>query len=84
MASSLSISNIVALHHDVELDLARHNCSYRTVNGGTVIKDVILYTYRKKLEEPDRTEGFSKVLKIPFVPKFDSIFDEKLYEMYLP
>ena len=82
---NLNIENIVAVTFaDVDIDLSKHNCRYRSINGGSSVKDVVLYTYRKKYEEPDRTEGFTKIIKIPFVPQFDSITDEMIYNMYLP
>ena len=85
LAQQEGCPNIVALwFYDVELDLAKHNCRYRAINGGPTIADMILYSYRKKFAEPARTEGFSKILKIPFVPKFGSDFEERFYSMFLP
>ena len=85
LAMKSDVQNIIALVFcDVDIDLARHNCRYRSINGGPTISDVVLYTHRKKFEEPDRTEGFTKLLKIPFVPDFQSVFEERLYNMFLP
>ena len=32
-------------------------CRFRAITGGKIVKDVVLYTYRKRLEEPSRVEG---------------------------
>lgn len=38
---------------------------------------------RKKYEEPSQDEGFSAVVKINFIPKFNDPVLDKLYKMYL-
>ena len=85
IANENNVENIICLYfQDVDIDLARHNCRYRALNGGPSIADMILYTHRKKFEEPERPEGFTKILKIPFVPKFKNDLEESLYRMHLP
>ena len=84
IAKKVNVKNIVALSfEDVDIDLARHNCQYRAIIGGSSVKDVVFFTYRKKYEKPELSEGFTKILKIPFVPQFDSIPNEIIYNMYL-
>jgi hypothetical protein len=38
---------------------------------------------RKKYAEPSEDEGFTAVVKINFIPKFNDSALEKLYKMYL-
>ena len=45
---------------------------------------MILHIYNKKFEPPNRTEGFDKIIKMPFSPQFESDSDEQLFNMYLP
>ena len=86
MAQKISIPAYILYHSDVDIELARHLCRFRqyTCSTGKTIKDVVLYTYRKKFEEPQRTEGFEKIIKIPFVPKFENEMDENIFNWYLP
>jgi len=48
-----------------------------------LIKENSIFLYRKKYEEPSQDEGFSAVVKINFVPKFNDPVLDKLYKMYL-
>jgi bifunctional polynucleotide phosphatase/kinase len=41
------------------------------------------FLYRKKYEEPSQAEGFSAVVKINFIPKFNDPALDRLYKMYL-
>jgi len=84
IAHELGLDSIVSLFFDIEIDLAMHNCRYRAITGGAVIKDMILYSHRKKFVAPSRSEGFTETLSIPFEPKFESNFEHQLYYSYLP
>ncbi|XP_044759088.1 uncharacterized protein F21D5.5 [Coccinella septempunctata] len=63
----------------------RHNNKFRglTDRSHEVIGDMLLYSYRKKFEAPDLSEGFSEILNIPFKPHFESENSERLYRMFL-
>ncbi|XP_077982850.1 bifunctional polynucleotide phosphatase/kinase-like [Glandiceps talaboti] len=68
------------------LEQARHNEKFRDiseVNKDHSINDMVLYSYRKKFEEPNLGEGFSEIVKANFVPKFQSHDDEVLYRQFL-
>jgi len=70
--------------NDVDFELARHLCRYRAQRGAKTIGDMILRIFNKHFEQPERTEGFDKIIKMPFAPVFDDSFDEELFNMYLP
>ena len=80
----MGIPAVCVLQDDVDIDLARHMCRYRCLSGGKSIKDVVLYTYRKRYEEPSRTEGFDQILKIPLSLNFNSLFEEESFYWHLP
>ncbi|CAG5099416.1 Oidioi.mRNA.OKI2018_I69.XSR.g16517.t1.cds [Oikopleura dioica] len=70
LAHEQNLEAIISVLFDVEIELAMHNCRYRAVTGGAVIKDMILYSHRKKFVAPARNEGFTEIISIPFEPKF--------------
>lgn len=63
----------------------RHNNKFRgfTDKSHEGISDMILYSYRKKFEAPELSEGFAEIVNVPFKPSFKSEHDEKLYRMFL-
>ncbi|KAL3981799.1 Polynucleotide kinase 3 phosphatase family protein [Acanthocheilonema viteae] len=69
------------------LEQAAHNCKYRVIVDAdekhAEIGRVVLYGYKKKFEEPKLSEGFSSIVKVNFVPKFDCREHEAIYRMYL-
>lgn len=44
---------------------------------------LIFFLSRKKYAEPSQDEGFSSIVKINFIPKFNDPEVEKLYKLYL-
>jgi bifunctional polynucleotide phosphatase/kinase len=44
---------------------------------------LLFYLFRKKYVEPSRDEGFSAIVKINFIQKFNDPELEKLYKLYL-
>ena len=66
-------------------DHARHNNIFRemTDTSHTRIKEMLFNQYRAKHEPPTKEEGFAEIVKVNFVPQFDSKHLEKLYFMYL-
>ncbi|KAK9887859.1 hypothetical protein WA026_000167 [Henosepilachna vigintioctopunctata] len=63
----------------------RHNNKFRALTDKThePIGDMLLYSYRKNFEPPELSEGFSEIVEIPFIPKFDSREHNDLYNMFL-
>lgn len=72
---------------DCTLEQVRHNNKFRLLTYPDAkhkdITDVVLYTLRKKFEEPRLAEGFKQIVKMEMVPSFDSPQREKLYFEYL-
>ena len=72
---------------DCSLEQVRHNNKFRLLTSPDAkhkdITDVVLYTLRKKFQEPRLKEGFKQIVKIHMVPTFDSSPREELYYMYL-
>lgn len=72
-------------HFQTPLDLAKHLNMYRQIEtaGKTRrIPDVGYNVYKSKYEEPSVSEGFSKICKITFKPKFESEENKKLFEQW--
>lgn len=66
-------------------DQARHNNIFRelTDSSHTRIKEMLFNQYRAKHVPPSLEEGFSEIVRVNCVPKFDDEKLEKLYYMYL-
>lgn len=64
---------------------AKHNNRFREITDKTheAVGDIILHGYKKSYQEPELSEGFDEIIKIPFVAKFDKNEHEKLYKMFL-
>ena len=64
---------------------ARHNEVYRqlTDNKHKAINDMVVNAYKSKYCEPDMSEGFTEIVKVNIVPKFDSDEQRKLYSLFL-
>ncbi|XP_018496214.1 uncharacterized protein F21D5.5 [Galendromus occidentalis] len=80
-------ANVRCLWLDCSVDQARHNNKFRLLTSPDAkhkdVTDVVLYTLRKKFEEPKLGEGFLQIVKMHMVPKFDTPQREKLFYMYL-
>ncbi|XP_066143065.1 uncharacterized protein F21D5.5 [Euwallacea fornicatus] len=63
----------------------RHNNKFRelTDNTHTIVSDIIIFSYRKNYQEPEKEEGYSQILKIPFITKFINKDLEKVYKTFL-
>ncbi len=70
---------------ETPLDLAHHlNMVRMNQTNGEVrrIPDVGYNMYKKNFQEPALKEGFTKIKKITFVPKFDTKRDEKIFKQW--
>ncbi|XP_041376109.1 uncharacterized protein F21D5.5-like isoform X2 [Gigantopelta aegis] len=66
-------------------DHIRHNERFREITDKThkPVNDMIINSFKSKFTEPKMEEGFKEVVKINFVPKFESSVHEKLYRQFL-
>lgn len=67
------------------LELAHHlNLVRQNQTKGEVrrIPDVGYNVYKKNFEAPSKTEGFSDIIEVDFVPQFDSKSDERLFKQW--
>jgi len=66
-------------------DHARHNNIYRELTDPQHVRinEMLFNSYRSKFEEPDTKEGFSKIVKVNFLPSFPDSQHENLYRMHL-
>lgn len=46
------------------------------------LSDIIIHSYFKYQEEPELSEGFDKIFKLPFVPEFNSMDEITLFNQY--
>ena len=67
---------LVLAHH---LNLVRQNQTEGEVRR---IPDVGFNMFKKNFEEPTVAEGFSEVMKVEFVPKFDSDRDLDIFKQW--
>ncbi|XP_017764774.1 PREDICTED: uncharacterized protein F21D5.5 [Eufriesea mexicana] len=67
------------------IDHAKHNNKFRELTDPNHVKvsDVIINSYVKNYQEPSLEEGFTEIVHINFVPKFEKEEDRQFYEMYL-
>lgn len=55
------------VYFDIEIDIAKHNNYFRNdVYGDKLVPDVALYTFKKKLQEPKKSEGIKEIVTIKF------------------
>ncbi|KAJ8928963.1 hypothetical protein NQ314_018400 [Rhamnusium bicolor] len=64
---------------------AKHNNKFRelTDKSHVPVSEIIINSLKKNFQEPDVLEGFSEIVKIPFVPEFENAEHEKLYKLFL-
>ncbi|XP_065082814.1 uncharacterized protein F21D5.5 [Ochlerotatus camptorhynchus] len=64
---------------------AKHNNTFRELTDRThaSINDMVFNMYKSKYQEPSLEEGFEEIVKVNFLPRFDSDANEKLYKLYL-
>uniref|UniRef100_A0A0N5AK68 Bifunctional polynucleotide phosphatase/kinase n=1 Tax=Syphacia muris TaxID=451379 RepID=A0A0N5AK68_9BILA len=66
---------------------AAHNCRYRVLAGTDLLHDdvgvMVLRMMKSKFQEPTVAEGFSSIVKVNFVPKFENDTQRHLYCQYL-
>ena len=66
-------------------DHARHNNLFREITDSSHarIKEPLFNQYRARHEPPSLDEGFSEIIKVNFVPKFENDLLKNLYFLYL-
>lgn len=54
------------------LEQAKHNSRFRdmTESGHIPVTDAVLHSYKNRFVAPSPAEGFSQILRVPFVPHF--------------
>lgn len=64
---------------------SRHNNIFRELTDSThqKISDMIINTYKVKYAEPKLSEGYTEIVKVNCVPKFEDKEHEALYRSYL-
>lgn len=64
---------------------AKHNNVFRELTDPfhLIIKDLIFSGYKSKYVEPVMNEGYTEIVKVNCLPKFDDPDKEKLYKLYL-
>ena len=74
--------NVRCFHFDAPKELAQHMNYYRQAQtAGKVrrIPDVGYNMFKSKYQMPEKSEGFTEVRKIPFVPRFDNDTEKELF-----
>ncbi|XP_034952150.1 uncharacterized protein F21D5.5 [Chelonus insularis] len=68
-----------------QVEHAKHNNKFRELSNSnhSVVSDIVINSYYKNYVEPTLDEGFIDIVKVNFVPKFDSDDKKQLYQMYL-
>lgn len=63
----------------------RHNNKFREITDPShaVVSDIIIFTYKKNYQEPEESEGYTQILKIPFIVQFMDKSLEKFYHSYI-
>lgn len=64
---------------------ARHNEKYRQLveKDHKSIPDMVVHSYKNKYKEPELSEGFTEIIRVNFIPKFQSDSDKNLYLLHL-
>lgn len=85
LAAKKSKADVRCFVMETTLAQMRHNNKFRemTDKSHIVVSDIIIFSYRKNYQEPEMSEGYTQILKIPFIPKFSDKSLEKLYRTFL-
>lgn len=71
----------------VSIDVSKEQCFFLNnfrckLEKKERLSDIVIHSYFKYQEEPQVTEGFDKIFKVPFVPEFNSMDDITLFNQY--
>ncbi|CAH1990444.1 unnamed protein product [Acanthoscelides obtectus] len=64
---------------------SKHNNRFRELTDTThePVTDIIINKLKKSYQEPEQSEGFEEIIKVPFIPTFENQEHEKLYKLHL-
>jgi hypothetical protein len=51
------------------------------VKGRDRVPDVAIHTFFKYFEAPTKSEGFTSIVNVPFVPRFNDAEAKQMFEM---
>uniref|UniRef100_A0A667XZ62 Polynucleotide kinase 3'-phosphatase n=1 Tax=Myripristis murdjan TaxID=586833 RepID=A0A667XZ62_9TELE len=73
-------------HFSASLEQAKHNNRFREMAPSDTkhakVNDMVFHSYKKHFVAPDRSEGFSEILQIHFVPNFKDSQSEALFRQF--
>lgn len=84
-AQDNGVENIRCFHFDVNIEVAKHMNLYRekiTDGEHKHVPDIGYNMFKKKYEEPTEDEGFTEIVKIKFVPQFESEEAKNVFKLY--
>ncbi|KAJ8948512.1 hypothetical protein NQ318_000052 [Aromia moschata] len=63
----------------------KHNNRFRELTDPShvPVSEIIINSYKKNFQEPEMSEGYADIVKVPFAAQFDDAENEKLYRMFL-
>lgn len=85
LAKQLKITQIRCFILNTDIELCHHLNYVRqnqTKSKVRRIPDVGYNVYKSQYQEPNTSEGLTKILKVDFLPKFDSPDDENIFKQF--
>nr|KAG5696591.1 hypothetical protein BaRGS_034052 [Batillaria attramentaria] len=70
---------------DLSISHCRHNERFREIINSShkPINEQIFNSTKSRFKEPELKEGFTKIVKVNFVPKFENKLHERVYRQFL-
>nr|CAH7758203.1 unnamed protein product [Callosobruchus chinensis] len=68
-----------------DISHSKHNNRFRELTDTThvPVTDIIINSLKNSYQEPEQSEGFKDIIRVPFVPIFENEEHEKLYKLHL-